>query len=156
MRRKKHCLPDMRACSLFSVGEKALKPCLQSHAGEYAGTSLAEEIDPWTIQKTGRTKKGVSRTDTVLNWTSGEHAFLSTDEPGLRATLLKQAEKHPEAVKIIARPETNGGVLYLRIPVQDARWALRKIIRVRKPVDEEKKQELAERLKAARAKRGSV
>ena len=92
--------------------------------------------------------------ETCLNWTDGDNAYLSTDDPGVRSALLRQAEKQPEAITILARPEQNDGCLYAKVPVKFARRALKKLIpNKREPMSAERRAEVAERLLAGKAKK---
>ena len=90
--------------------------------------------------------------ETCMNWCGPDDnlAWVSTDERKWITRLRKLNARYPEAVRIRKLPEANDGCLCLTLP--------REWIRIYPPrvMSENKKQQLAEQLKTARAKRGSV
>ena len=90
--------------------------------------------------------------ETCLNW-CGDRAFISTDDRGLIKRCLEGIEKYPDDCKIIALPEKNDGCLYFSCPVAFGKRAIRNLFPAqRKPLTEEERAAVAERLAAARTK----
>lgn len=56
--------------------------------------------------------------ETICAYT-GEYAYFSSDERRWKNRILKMAEKYPEHVTILRRPEVNDGCVYAKLP---ARW----------------------------------
>ena len=55
--------------------------------------------------------------ETVINYCALDAAYVSSDEPRWKRRILKLAEKHPDDVMIIRKPEVNDGCIYAKIPV---------------------------------------
>lgn len=84
--------------------------------------------------------------ETCINYVDSDTAYVSSDERKWCNKVRKLAESHPEQVRIIKKPEENGGCVYATVP---AGW-----VRIQPPktrnLTDEQKNELAERLRFAR------
>ena len=79
-----------------------------------------------------------------------EYAYFSSDETRWKNRILKMAEKYPELVTILRRPEVNDGCVYAKFP---ARWMEIRPKGTSELTDEEKLI-LTERIKKARMNTG--
>lgn len=90
--------------------------------------------------------------ETCINWTDDGPAFCSTDDPGIRSSWLKEISSYGDEVKILARPESNDGCLYIQVPVKLAKKMAKRLLpKKHEPMSEERRQAAAERLKASLA-----
>ena len=81
--------------------------------------------------------------ETCFNYT-GETAFFSSDERKWINKIRKLKEQRPDEVTILAEPETNDGCIYAKVPAHYLKLQPKMII------SDERKEELAERIKKAR------
>lgn len=87
--------------------------------------------------------------ETSIDYTDNVRAYVSTDERRTISLMRRLKEKYPDDVEILDEPETNDGCLNGRVPVK---WI--KIVPPRQvTMTDERKQELRERLAAARSRK---
>ena len=86
--------------------------------------------------------------ETCFNYCDPKRAFFSSDERKWINKILKLYEEHPDEMRMIARPETNDGCIYVELP---ASW-LKIQPKVKRDMSEEEKQLLRERLAQYRTK----
>ena len=89
--------------------------------------------------------------ETCFSYTAeDEHAFFSSSETKWINKILKLQREHPDEVKVIYHPDDNQGMLYAHIP--------KKFLKISPPrqmnYTDEQKAAMAERLTAAREKKG--
>lgn len=88
--------------------------------------------------------------ETACGYLDDKVMWVSTDERRMITHLLKLAEKHPEEVKIVARPDENDGCLYLKCPAS----YLKINPPVRQNLSDEQRVARSERLKSMRKTNG--
>ena len=88
--------------------------------------------------------------ETACGYLDDKVMWVSTDERRMITHLLKLAEKHPDEVKIVARPEENDGCLYLKCPAS----YLKINPPVRQNLSDEQRVARSERLKSMRKTNG--
>ena len=88
--------------------------------------------------------------ETACGYLDDKVMWVSTDERRMITHLLKLAEKHPDEVKIVARPEENDGCLYLKCPAS----YLKINPPVRQNLSDEQRVARSERLKTMRKPNG--
>lgn len=89
--------------------------------------------------------------ETCFSYTADDsHAFFSSSETKWINKILKLHQERPDEVQIIHKPEDNGGMIYAHIP--------KRYLKLSPPrqmnYTEEQKAAMAERLMAAREKKG--
>jgi hypothetical protein len=84
--------------------------------------------------------------ETACGYLDDKVMWVSTDERRMITHLLKLAEKHPDEVKVVARPEENDGCLYLKCPAS----YLKINPPARKNLSDEQRVALRERMKSMR------
>lgn len=86
--------------------------------------------------------------DTSFSYSS-DKAFFSSDEAKWIHRIEKMAEQYPDKIKILQRPTTNDGCIYVELPPS---WLK---IMPKRTVDlsDEERAKLSERLRGARQKR---
>lgn len=84
--------------------------------------------------------------ETCFNYCDPKKAFFSSDERKWINRINKLIEEYPDDIRVIARPETNDGCIYVELP---AEWLK---IRPKKKIEmtEEEKDILRERFARAR------
>lgn len=88
--------------------------------------------------------------ETACGYLDDKVMWVSTDERRMITHLLKLAEKRPDEVKIVARPEENDGCLYLKCPAS----YLKINPPVRQNLSDEQRVALRERMKSMRKPNG--
>ena len=88
--------------------------------------------------------------ETACGYLDDKVMWVSTDERRMITHLLKLAEKHPDEVKVVARPEENDGCLYLKCPAS----YLKINPPVRQNLSDEQRVARSERLKTMRKPNG--
>ena len=86
--------------------------------------------------------------ETCFNYCDPNRAFFSSDERKWINKIQKLYEQHPDEMRMIARPETNDGCIYVELP---ASW-LKIIPKQKREMSEEEKELLRERLAQYRFK----
>lgn len=81
---------------------------------------------------------------------TGEYAYFSSDELRWKNRILKMAEKYPDYVTVLRRPEVNDGCIYVKLP---ARW-MEIRPKCKAELTDEEKSSLIERMKTARKNTG--
>lgn len=89
--------------------------------------------------------------ETCFSYTAeDDHAFFSSSETKWINKILKLQQERPEDIKVIHHPENNQGMLYAHIP--------KKYLKISPPrqmnYTDEQRAAMAERLMAAREKKG--
>ena len=89
--------------------------------------------------------------ETCFSYTAeDDHAFFSSSETKWINKIQKLQAEHPDEVQIVHKPEDNGGMIYAHIP--------KRYLKISPPrqmnYTEEQKVAMAERLMAAREKKG--
>ena len=88
--------------------------------------------------------------ETACGYLDDKVMWVFMDERRMITHLLKLAEKHPNEVNIVARPEENDGCLYLKCPAS----YLKINPPVRQNLSDEQRVALRERMKSMRKPNG--
>lgn len=89
--------------------------------------------------------------ETCFNYCDKDVAFFSSDERRWITKIRKLKKRFPDKITILAKPETNDGCIYCKLPAS----ALKIQLHEKRTMSEEQRQANAERLVKAREEKAS-